>query len=424
MPGPCPILTRSGTLGSSRRFLRATPPPRTVESWAEDERSRSSSRSRRSWRPAAAPPERASPPRSQPGDVAVVGSTHITKAQLDHQIKLDVRAIELGGESCTGGSQGQEDCGDKRGSVPPVGTEAYRTAIVQPVVTYLVLDAQLHAIGRNLSIVVTPEPGARRDREEHPAAVRRGRGQVPRRPGEVQADGCRRAPAGRALAARAAHRREAEEPGDRHAAGGRGLLHRAQGDLRGGCGHPRGVLCARAEQGRRRPGARGDRFGQELCRSRLGGARRQLAARAVRRDPRRGRPGVCGCGVRPADERALAARAGGQRLHQIAAVAQGQVQAGVLLRHPPDRRHGQGRIAEAVRGRAGADHAAARLDPSAAVRPAHHRQAREAAEQGDPLRARIRAAQADDPVDRRAGHRTRPPPRLPDSRFLARTETV
>jgi parvulin-like peptidyl-prolyl isomerase len=96
------------------------------------------------------------PAKLEPGDVAVVGQTHITKAQLAHQIKLDVRAIELGGESCTGGSQGQEDCGDKRGSVPPVGTEAYRSAIVEPVVTYLVLDAQLRAIGRNLSIVVTP----------------------------------------------------------------------------------------------------------------------------------------------------------------------------------------------------------------------------------------------------------------------------
>ncbi|MGH8861095.1 MAG: peptidyl-prolyl cis-trans isomerase [Jatrophihabitantaceae bacterium] len=92
----------------------------------------------------------------EPSDVAVVGHTHITKAQLAHQIRLDVRAIELGGESCTGGSQGQEDCGDRHGSVPPVGTEAYRSAIVQPVVTYLVLDAQLHAIGRNLGIDVTP----------------------------------------------------------------------------------------------------------------------------------------------------------------------------------------------------------------------------------------------------------------------------
>lgn len=96
------------------------------------------------------------PAQLDPGDVAVVGGTHITKAQVAHQIKLDVRAIELGGESCTGGSQGQENCSDKRGTVPPVGTEAYRTAIVQPVVTYLVLDAQLHAIGRNLSITVTP----------------------------------------------------------------------------------------------------------------------------------------------------------------------------------------------------------------------------------------------------------------------------
>ena len=99
---------------------------------------------------------KSAPAQLEPGDVAVVGQTHITKAQLAHQIELDVRAIELGGDSCTGGSQGQEDCGVKHGSVPPVGTEAYRTSVVQPVVTYLVLNAQLHAIGRNLSIVVTP----------------------------------------------------------------------------------------------------------------------------------------------------------------------------------------------------------------------------------------------------------------------------
>ncbi len=97
------------------------------------------------------------PAKLEPGDVAVVGSSHITKAELEHQITLEVRAIELGGESCTGGSQGQEDCADKKGTVPPVGTAAYKTTIVEPVVTYLVVDAQLRAIGKKLSVVVTPD---------------------------------------------------------------------------------------------------------------------------------------------------------------------------------------------------------------------------------------------------------------------------
>ena len=97
------------------------------------------------------------PAKLEPGDVAVVGSTHITKAELEHQITLEVRAIELGGESCTGGSQGQEDCADKKGTVPPVGTAAYKTTIVEPVVTYLVVDAQLRDIGKKLSVVVTAD---------------------------------------------------------------------------------------------------------------------------------------------------------------------------------------------------------------------------------------------------------------------------
>jgi hypothetical protein len=85
----------------------------------------------------------------------VVGSTHITKPELRHEIRIEVRAIELGSESCTGGSQGSEDCADKKGAVPPVGTAASTATVVEPVVAYLVADAQLHGTARRLSVVVT-----------------------------------------------------------------------------------------------------------------------------------------------------------------------------------------------------------------------------------------------------------------------------
>jgi parvulin-like peptidyl-prolyl isomerase len=88
-------------------------------------------------------------------DIAVVGQTHITKAELAHQIDLEKRSMILGSESCTGGSQGQEDCSDKKGKIPPKNTAAYTTNIVAPVVNYLVSDAQLHAIARKLHISVT-----------------------------------------------------------------------------------------------------------------------------------------------------------------------------------------------------------------------------------------------------------------------------
>jgi hypothetical protein len=90
------------------------------------------------------------------GDVAVVGSTHITKDELDHEIKLEVRSLELGSESCTGGSQGNEICTTQKGTVPTAGTAAYRTTIVKPVITYLVTYAELQDIGQELSVVVTP----------------------------------------------------------------------------------------------------------------------------------------------------------------------------------------------------------------------------------------------------------------------------
>ena len=89
------------------------------------------------------------------GDVAVVGDIHITKQQLDHQIKLEVRAMQVGSQSCTGGSQGQEDCKNKSTKVPKVGTSQYTTTIVQPVVAYLVTQAQVQNIAKALHVSVT-----------------------------------------------------------------------------------------------------------------------------------------------------------------------------------------------------------------------------------------------------------------------------
>ncbi len=45
-------------------------------------------------------------------------STHITKQELDHQIKLEVQAMKVGSQSCTGGSQGQENCKNKTQKCP------------------------------------------------------------------------------------------------------------------------------------------------------------------------------------------------------------------------------------------------------------------------------------------------------------------
>jgi PPIC-type PPIASE domain len=92
----------------------------------------------------------------EPGDVALVGRTHITTGDLRHQIRIEVRAMRLGVESCTGGSRGAENCTVEKRPVPRVGTAAYRTDVVEPVVTYLVTDAELHDLARRLSVVVTP----------------------------------------------------------------------------------------------------------------------------------------------------------------------------------------------------------------------------------------------------------------------------
>jgi SurA N-terminal domain/PPIC-type PPIASE domain len=87
-------------------------------------------------------------------DVAVVGHTHITRAQLRHQIALEVRAMQIGSQSCTGGAQGQEECKDVKEPVPAAGTRAYRTKVVDPVVTYLVTAAQMRNIAGQMGVVV------------------------------------------------------------------------------------------------------------------------------------------------------------------------------------------------------------------------------------------------------------------------------
>jgi hypothetical protein len=91
----------------------------------------------------------------QKGDVAVVGDVHITQSDLDHQIKLEVRAMQVGSQSCTGGSSGQEKCTNKGTKIPKVGTSAYTTTIVQPVVAYLVTQAQVQNIAKALHVDVS-----------------------------------------------------------------------------------------------------------------------------------------------------------------------------------------------------------------------------------------------------------------------------
>src|ERR671924_392626 len=63
------------------------------------------------------------------GDVAVVGQKHITRSELDHQIQLAVAAMKV-----------------RKQAVPKVGTSDYTSTVVQPVVAYLVTDAQVHNI--------------------------------------------------------------------------------------------------------------------------------------------------------------------------------------------------------------------------------------------------------------------------------------
>jgi parvulin-like peptidyl-prolyl isomerase len=74
----------------------------------------------------------------QNGDIAVVGTHHITKQDLDHQIKLELAMMAA-----------------KKQTIPKVGTPTYTSGIVQPVVAYLVTAAQVHDIAQQLSVVVT-----------------------------------------------------------------------------------------------------------------------------------------------------------------------------------------------------------------------------------------------------------------------------
>jgi parvulin-like peptidyl-prolyl isomerase len=74
------------------------------------------------------------------GDVAVVGSKHITKSDLDHQIKLELAAMKA-----------------KKQTIPQVGSTTYTSTIVQPVLQYLVTNAQVHDIAAHLGVTVTPK---------------------------------------------------------------------------------------------------------------------------------------------------------------------------------------------------------------------------------------------------------------------------
>ena len=104
----------------------------------------------------------------QSGDVAVVGGTHITKSDLDHQIKLELAAMKV-----------------KKQTIPQVGTASYQSTVVQPVLQYLVTDAQVHNIAKTLSVVGhakgDPGPGLEGDH----AVLRRQPGQVQGRPQEA-----------------------------------------------------------------------------------------------------------------------------------------------------------------------------------------------------------------------------------------------
>lgn len=73
-------------------------------------------------------------------DVAVVGQNHITKQDLDHQITLELAAMKV-----------------KQQKIPKVGTSTYTSTVVQPVLAYLVQNAQVHDIAKQLSVTVTPK---------------------------------------------------------------------------------------------------------------------------------------------------------------------------------------------------------------------------------------------------------------------------
>jgi foldase protein PrsA len=74
------------------------------------------------------------------GDVAVVGTTHITKSQLDHAITLRVKAMTL-----------------SKQTPPKVGTTDYTTNVVQPTLQHLVQGAEVRNIATALDVTATPD---------------------------------------------------------------------------------------------------------------------------------------------------------------------------------------------------------------------------------------------------------------------------
>jgi hypothetical protein len=72
------------------------------------------------------------------GDVAVVGGTHITREQLDHQIQLNVESAKV----------------DKK-KVPAAGSADYKTQVVDPIMQRLVTDAQVENIAKELGVTVS-----------------------------------------------------------------------------------------------------------------------------------------------------------------------------------------------------------------------------------------------------------------------------
>ena len=73
-------------------------------------------------------------------DVAVVGDTHITRDQLDHQIKLKVQSAKV----------------DKQ-TLPKAGSADYRTQVIDPTVQRLVTEAVVENIATELNVTVSDD---------------------------------------------------------------------------------------------------------------------------------------------------------------------------------------------------------------------------------------------------------------------------
>ena len=72
------------------------------------------------------------------GDVAVVGTTHITKTDLNRNITLRVNALK-----------------EQKQSVPKAGTTAYTDQVIQPVLQHLVQAAEVRNIAKELNVTAT-----------------------------------------------------------------------------------------------------------------------------------------------------------------------------------------------------------------------------------------------------------------------------